>query len=161
MSGKGKEPLERFPGEPMLRLRLRIAAGLLSRIPPEERTTVAWAWVDEGGDVRWQQRLPEYLIGRGENCAPRLEGSSISRQHARVHRCPAGFFIIKDLASKNGLRVNERVVTESSLFAGDLVEIGGTGLVFFGDHEPTQLPRAETDESLLWRNTSPAPSSPN
>lgn len=131
----GAEIRRRFAGEPVLRRRLRIAANLLAHIPLEERSTVAWAWVNEAGAVCWQTRLPEYTIGRAAECAPRLESRSVSRVHARVKQRADGFFIITDLASKNGLRVNERVVLKTTLFAGDLVEIGGIGLVFFGDPE--------------------------
>lgn len=125
----------RFRGEAILRRRLRIAASLLARVPVEERSAVAWAWVDEGGAVRWQTSLPEYFIGRGQGCAPRLKGLSISRQHAHVKRREDGFYVITDLASKNGVRVNERVISKTTLFAGDLVEIGGMGLIFFGESE--------------------------
>lgn len=70
------------------------------------------------------------LIGRHPECALRLEDEHASSRHAEVQRKGAGW-VIRDLGSTNGTRVNGRTVAgETSLSHGDLIEIGTVTLRF-------------------------------
>jgi pSer/pThr/pTyr-binding forkhead associated (FHA) protein len=66
---------------------------------------------------------PVLLIGRHPECDVRLDQPKISRRHC----CLALAYdriVIRDLGSRNGLRVNGRIVDEVQLQAGDEVAIG-------------------------------------
>jgi len=66
---------------------------------------------------------PVLLIGRHPECDVRLEVSRVSRRHC----CVALVYdrvLVRDLGSRNGLRVNGRLVDEAQLRPGDEVAIG-------------------------------------
>jgi len=66
---------------------------------------------------------PILLIGRHPECDLRLDLPKISRRHC----CLAAAYdriLIRDLGSRNGVRVNGRIIDETQLFRGDEVAIG-------------------------------------
>ncbi len=66
-------------------------------------------------------------IGRGDDNDLVVADPLLSRHHARI--VPRnGRLVLRDLASRNGTRVNGRAVMEVVLGAGDRVELGGTVL---------------------------------
>ena len=68
-------------------------------------------------------------IGRLPECDINLADPNVSRRHAEVR--PAGTtFILTDLRSTNGTRVNGTPVTEQVLRDGDQITVGATSLRF-------------------------------
>jgi transcriptional regulator of acetoin/glycerol metabolism len=65
-----------------------------------------------------------FVLGRNPACAVRLEGRTVSWQHAEL-RCSPDDVEIRDLGSTNGLFVNGLHVREASLDVGDLIRVGG------------------------------------
>jgi len=66
---------------------------------------------------------PALLIGRHSECDVQLANSPVSRFHC----CLALAYdriLIRDLGSRNGVRVNGQLVEEARLFSGDEVAIG-------------------------------------
>lgn len=66
---------------------------------------------------------PVLLIGRHQECDVRINSPKVSRRHC----CLAMAYdrvLIRDLGSRNGVRVNGRVVDESRLYPGDELAIG-------------------------------------
>ncbi len=63
------------------------------------------------------------VIGRAPDCDLHLQHESISRQHARIAREDEGW-VLHDLESKNGSRVNTFHVTEQILRNGDRLDLG-------------------------------------
>ena len=63
-------------------------------------------------------------IGRSADNDIRLTNNSISSHHAEIHRRRAGELYIIDLASSNGVFVNDNKVTQIELHEGDLIELG-------------------------------------
>src|SRR6516165_8942018 len=66
---------------------------------------------------------PVLLVGRHLECDVRLDSAKVSRRHC----CLAMAYdrvLIRDLGSRNGVRVNGRIVEEARLHAGDEVAIG-------------------------------------
>lgn len=63
------------------------------------------------------------VIGRAPDCDLLLQHESISRQHARISRDDGGW-VLRDLGSKNGSRVNTFHVTEQLLRNGDRIDLG-------------------------------------
>lgn len=86
----------------------------------------------------------DVVIGRSVGCNLRLDDSEVSRQHARIGRSGADF-VLKDLSSANGTRVNGHVVTERVLCNGDNLQFGSSVLLFQLT-ETDQPPVASVDQ---------------
>ncbi len=69
------------------------------------------------------------VIGRSRRCGIVLTDPNISRQHAEIRRQDDGFMLL-DLGSTNGTRVNRRDVKQVVLQHGDRIELGTTELLF-------------------------------
>jgi hypothetical protein len=74
------------------------------------------------------------VIGRAAEADVRLDDPGISRRHAEV-RFESGAFVLVDLGSTNGVRVNDVATTRRQLSPGDRVELGSTTLVFRHDED--------------------------
>src|SRR4051812_41614987 len=72
----------------------------------------------------------QVIIGRAPECGLRLEGGTVSRQHAEVFRDPFGRWWVRDLGSRNGVKVNGERVTERVLQPGSSFQLGGYRLTF-------------------------------
>ncbi len=69
-------------------------------------------------------------IGRSRDCDIVLEDSSISRRHAELRPGGQGW-VIEDLGSTNGVRVNGNTVhSPQEVRTGDRIEIGSTEMLF-------------------------------
>jgi predicted component of type VI protein secretion system len=66
---------------------------------------------------------PVLLVGRHPECDIRLELPKISRRHCCV-ALAYDRVVIRDLGSRNGVRVNGRLVDEAQLRPGDELAIG-------------------------------------
>jgi hypothetical protein len=70
------------------------------------------------------------VIGRSRECDVVLSDQNVSRKHAEV-RPSGGKWIVKDLGSTNGVKVNGRRITgPQSLKPGDTIELGTSTLGF-------------------------------
>jgi hypothetical protein len=71
------------------------------------------------------ERMPgeRFLIGRGEACDLVLGDLTVSRRHAELSRTTVGW-LLSDLGSTNGTRVNGWRVSRVRIRPGDRVEIG-------------------------------------
>jgi hypothetical protein len=72
------------------------------------------------------------VIGRSRDCDVTVEDPNVSRHHAEV-RPSGGSWIVRDLGSTNGVKVNGQRVDPSrpqSLRAGDVIELGTSKLTF-------------------------------
>lgn len=74
------------------------------------------------GPVVLLQR-PVYLVGRHPECDLQLDSPKISRRHC-CFALAYDRLIVRDLGSRNGVRVNGREIVETQLFRGDEVAIG-------------------------------------
>jgi Protein of unknown function (DUF3662)/FHA domain len=69
------------------------------------------------------------LIGRSRDCDVTLEDPNSSRRHAEL-RNEDGYWIVRDLGSTNGVKVNGRRVEEAALQPGDELALGLARLRF-------------------------------
>jgi transcriptional regulator of acetoin/glycerol metabolism len=83
---------------------------------------ILWVWPRA---ARFCDRLtdPPIEVGRKEGCRIRLDSGSVSRRHAEIYR-QGPVFVIRDLASTNGTRLNGKHIQHSALSAGDVLRIG-------------------------------------
>lgn len=68
-------------------------------------------------------------IGRGETSSVVVESAWVSKTHASV-RFADGHYIIEDLQSSNGTRVNDAPIASSVLTPGDVIHIGDQTFTF-------------------------------
>ena len=92
-------------------------------------------------------------IGRGEDCAVRLQSPYASRQHARIE-LRDGEPVLVDLGSRNGTLLNgTRVEGTASLNHGDLIAIGDATIrCQFGG------PASELTRTLVFQGATPVES---
>ena len=79
---------------------------------------------------------PRIGLGRDAQNTIRLEGASISRYHAVLHRTN-GEYTIRDLHSSNGTFLNDQPVQEAHLKPGDRFRLGETEMSYEAANEPT------------------------
>jgi len=89
-------------------------------------------------------------IGRSSESHVQLADRSVSREHCRIEAGSNGF-VIRDLESHTGTRVNDNRVTECTLEDGDRVSIGGSRFVFMtGDAAvPSVDPPVEFEDDAV------------
>ncbi len=76
--------------------------------------------------------LPRIVAGRGDGCEIFLDDPDCSRHHAEFVRDEQGV-VVRDLASKNGVHIGARRVSDRRLRDGDEVRLGRVVLRF---HDP-------------------------
>ncbi len=78
----------------------------------------------DGREIR--QRVfsqPSMVIGRDPTCTLFIDNLAVSRQHARIV-WEEGHFVIEDLGSSNGTKVNGDPVQRTTVEPGDCIEVG-------------------------------------
>ncbi|MES1207002.1 MAG: sigma 54-interacting transcriptional regulator [Pseudomonadota bacterium] len=86
------------------------------RFPRANVPPVILEWTGDG----------ERVVGRDTACAVQLDGHDVSRRHATLRSSGPGVpATIVDLDSRNGVRINGRLVASAPLAAQDVVRIGG------------------------------------
>jgi hypothetical protein len=71
------------------------------------------------------------LVGRSRECDVVLADANVSRRHAEVRPAAAGTWMISDLGSTNGVRVNGRQIAgQEALTAGDRIALGTADITF-------------------------------
>ena len=88
-----------------------------------------WSLRIQSGKSSWEQDLDDspVVVGRAEDCTIVLDDEKVSKRHFEIHR-DGDEFVLTDLGSRNGTRVNGRVSSDVSLRPGDLIELGGARL---------------------------------
>ena len=76
-----------------------------------------------GGGRRTVLSGSRVLIGRSRDCDLMLDDPNVSRRHAEL-RQEDGHWVVADLASTNGVKVNGRRVQEEPLSPGDEITLG-------------------------------------
>ena len=71
------------------------------------------------------------FMGRDRDCQLVLEGSGISRKHARVQQDLSGKVVIDDMGSTNGTFVDGQRITQHLLVGGEHIQIGPDTVVKF------------------------------
>src|SRR5215472_1993931 len=75
------------------------------------------------GELHGLEHHNELLIGRAPEADLHIDETSVSRHHAKVTRTEDGF-IIQDLHSANGTRVNGRPIVRQAIYDGDQIAVG-------------------------------------
>ena len=100
--------------------------------------------VDSEGNRFPIQQFP-FCIGRAADCDLVLEGRGISRRHVELIY-QSGRFVVNDLESLNGIRVNGYKVARVLLEDGDEIKIGDASLKFSNVGAKGKKPEPEIEE---------------
>lgn len=88
--------------------------------------------LDDGRSQRELVVRERMTVGRDPGCDISDSDPRLSRRHAEFHATTEGL-VVRDLESRNGIRVNGRTVREATLEPGDLVEIAHLAVRFLDD----------------------------
>ena len=75
---------------------------------------------------------PILLFGRHEECDVQLNSKKVSRRHCVVAQIN-DYFIVRDLGSTNGVKINGQRVAEGKLVPGDELQVGSFKYQVCGD----------------------------
>lgn len=75
---------------------------------------------------------PVLRIGRREGNDLIISDPSVSGAHCEIEKNESGF-VLRDLGSTNGTRVNGESVTVSGLFRNDVIHVGDVSVIIDGD----------------------------
>ncbi len=75
-------------------------------------------------------------IGRSSECTIPIDNPTVSGRHCCVVR-DGNHYLLRDLESTNGTRLNSKDVTEARLKPKDLVQAGSVEFLFDSEEEPT------------------------
>ena len=92
---------------------------------------------------------PVTRVGRREGSDWVIPDGSVSGTHCEIERTETGF-LIRDLGSTNGTKVNNEPVKEQPLFRNDIILIGEIPVMIEGDDVPQT---AKTDPYSIPRTT--------
>ena len=90
--------------------------------------------VDDGGSARELLLVGTMVVGRDPECEISHKDPRLSRRHAEFSIGDAGV-IVRDLDSRNGIRVNGGAVKEAVLQPGDVVQIAQLTVHFVDEDE--------------------------
>ena len=87
------------------------------------------------------------VIGRSRQCDVVLDDRRVSRRHARIFRDPFGQWVVEDLGSQIGVRVNDERVETAAIPPGGRVQIGPFTLFIA---EPAEAPGEGDPDADEW-----------
>jgi FHA domain len=126
--------------------------------PVAERPVLALHRAD-GTSVEYELVRDQPLtLGREPGNDVVLKSTFVSKQHAVV-RYEGGQFVVEDLKSANGTRVNGSPISVSLLTPGDKIEVGDQNLTFF-DRAAPKPGAAKKGDTAGRASAGPAASSP-
>ncbi len=73
-----------------------------------------------------------FVIGREAACNLSIEDGTVSRRHAAIEKGPEGY-VVRDLGSRNGIRVQGKKIEEARLTGGELIHVGSVQVRFVED----------------------------
>jgi predicted component of type VI protein secretion system len=91
------------------------------------------------------------IIGRGETAQVQITDNHASREHCKVFD-QGGTWMVADLNSRNGIKVNDVQTTRKNLSNGDRIIIGETVIVFetAGGAAPAAVSTAKSDKEAAF-----------
>jgi pSer/pThr/pTyr-binding forkhead associated (FHA) protein len=97
--------------------------------------------LDDGRAERELVVRDKLTVGRDPSCDVSDADPRLSRRHAEFQLTPKGI-VVRDLDSRNGVRVNGRTVRESLLSPGDLIEVAHLSIRFLDDGKSDAVTQA-------------------
>src|SRR5580698_10617111 len=89
----------------------------------------------------------ELTVGRVPDNKIQIEHASVSGHHA-VFKLDALDYVIKDLDSTNGTRINGERITQQKLRRNDILRLGNIELLYDSEHQPPGQPMPNPSERV-------------
>jgi hypothetical protein len=89
----------------------------------------------------------ELTVGRIADNKIQIEHASVSGHHA-VFKLDGLDYVIKDLDSTNGTRINGERVTQQKLRRNDILRLGNIELLYDSEHQPPGQPMPQPSERV-------------
>ncbi len=96
--------------------------------------------IDDGRSQRELLVVGTMVVGRDPECEISSSDPRLSRKHAEF-RATSSSVMVRDLGSRNGVRVNGKPVTEATLAPGDVVSIAHLSMQFLDEADEPAAPR--------------------
>ncbi len=90
---------------------------------------------------------PEVTVGRVDDNRIQIEHASVSGHHA-VLKLDSLDYVIKDLDSTNGTRINGERITQQKLRRNDILRLGNIELLYDSEHAPPGQPMPSPSERV-------------
>jgi pSer/pThr/pTyr-binding forkhead associated (FHA) protein len=94
------------------------------------------------------------VIGRRHNCDLRIPLMSVSKRHCQLHN-DNGVWKVRDLGSRNGIRLNGMRVDEAAVKAGDSIAVGPLTFIFQIDGQPENITQPVSAAKSSTRQNTP------
>jgi predicted component of type VI protein secretion system len=105
--------------------------------------------IDDGRSERELLVVGTMVVGRDPECEISSGDPRLSRRHAELRETPTGV-VVRDLGSRNGVRVNGTPVAEMVLSPGDVVTVAHLSLRLVDDAEAVaRAPRAAVTAPIV------------
>jgi len=115
---------------------------------PTDKPTIGFVVRVEGGKpIRIEGVL---TVGRTADCDIRVRDPYVSAKHCQFEKRPNGFFV-RDLKSRNGVKLNGVRVTEAELLAGADIQIGSSHFIFQAYHSNSNSECPLTSRNTEWQ----------
>lgn len=103
----------------------------------------------DGSERRIPITTDRVTIGRARDSDIALPGRRLSRHHAEIRRTAEGL-VLRDLGSRNGTRLNGKLVRgDTPLRPGDVIRLGGCKLTVVGEEAGEVAPVSSPDLTVL------------
>ena len=102
-----------------------------------------WGWLNMEDGTQIPITHWENVIGRSKSCDVSIQFPTISRNHAVLTRYDDGSWTITDAGSKDGVRVNNRMVQISALKPRDRISLGGVQMQLQPISEKQEIRQAQ------------------
>jgi hypothetical protein len=90
---------------------------------------------------------PEVSVGRVADNKIQIEHASVSGHHA-VFKLDQLDYVIKDLDSTNGTRINGERVSQQKLRRNDILRLGNIEMLYDSEHQPPGQPMPQPSERV-------------
>ena len=111
-------------------------AALVSDLPDAHPVARVRAWLRRSGEEALPVLTPPpsggsgpFVVGRQPSCDLWIDDKTISKHHADLVRTGDGW-LLRDVGSRNGTRVNGWRIAEAVLHDGDVVQLGNMRFAF-------------------------------
>lgn len=104
----------------------------------------------------------DFTVGRSADNTVAINNATVSGHHCKISFEEGGHYVLRDLGSTNGTRVNTRDVQEHTLHSKDLVQVGSVEFLYNSGDDATSdgddMPMTQT-EVIVGSGRSAAPES--
>ncbi len=125
---------------------ITVIARCITSLYREKTGREIWGWLTTSDGERLNLHHWENALGRGRWADVALQAPTVSRTHAALLRDHKGNWKLQPLQTKNGTRLNGKLVVHTiPVKTGDVIDLGGVPLEFYAISE-----EEEREQAMRW-----------